>query len=204
MDTMTILPQLSRSLAAEVSNAAIKKELPPNTEILREGQYIHAIPVVQKGLVKVFTRNEDKELLLYYIRPNESCIMSFSAGLTGEPSKIFAVSEEDTDLLLLPMDRVRQWIKDSPEINSLFYQQYNLRYMELLNTIHDVLFERLDKRLYDYLKEKLALTNTNPLRISHRKIAGEMGTAREVVSRVIKKLENEGKVKQHTNSIEIL
>jgi CRP/FNR family transcriptional regulator len=76
--------------------------------------------------------------------------------------------------------------------------------MELLNTIHDVLFQKLDKRLYDYLKEKLSLTNTNPLKISHRKIAGEMGTAREVVSRVMKKLENEGKIKQHTNSIEIL
>lgn len=204
MDNSKILPQLNRSLVKEITDAALIKELPENTEILREGQYINAIPVVNKGLIKVFTRHEDKELLLYYIRPNESCIMSFSAGMRNEPSKVFAVSEEETTLLLLPVGRVRQWVRDSPDINSLFFQQYNLRYMELLNTIHDVLFEKMDKRLYDYLREKLALTNTNPLKISHRKIAGEMGTAREVVSRVMKKLENEGKIKQHTNSIEIL
>ncbi|MCY2685734.1 Crp/Fnr family transcriptional regulator [Salinimicrobium sp. TH3] len=204
MEPLKELFPLNPGLTREVNDASTNKELPENTVILREGQYITVIPVVLQGLIKVFTRHEDRELLLYYIRPNESCIMSFSAGLRREPSKVFAVTEEDTSVLLLPVDRVRQWTKEYPDINSLFFQQYNLRYMELLGTIHDVLFEKMDKRLYDYLKEKIILTNSNPLKISHRKIAGDMGTAREVISRVMKKLENEGKIKQHSNSIELL
>ena len=204
MDLKKVLSHLEPDLISEITRAATSKDISQNTEILREGQYVKVIPVVLKGLIKVFTRHEDKELLLYYIRPNESCIMSFSAGLKNEPSKVFAVTEEDTTALLLPVDKVRLWIKQFPEINSLFFQQYNLRYNDLLSTIHDVLFEKLDKRLYRYLREKVTLTGSNPLKISHRQIAADLGTAREVISRVMKKLENEGKVKQQGTSIELL
>jgi CRP/FNR family transcriptional regulator len=86
----------------------------------------------------------------------------------------------------------------------LFFQQYNLRYSELIDTINHVLFDKMDKRLYDYLQEKVIITQKNPLKISHRQIASELGTAREVVSRVMKKLEVEGKVKQTGNYIELL
>jgi CRP/FNR family transcriptional regulator len=130
--------------------------------------------------------------------------MSFAASQKNEPSKVFAVTEEDTTALLLPVDKVSGWTKKFPEINALFFQQYSLRYSDLLETIHCVLFEKMDKRLYDYLKEKVMLTNNNPIKVSHRQIANELGTAREVVSRTMKKLENEKLVRQHANSIEIL
>lgn len=198
------LSHLNADLVLEITATAAIKKLPKNTEVLREGQHVKVIPIVLEGIIKVFTSHGDKELLLYYIRPNESCIMSFAASLKNEPSKVFALTEEDTTALLLPVEKVRDWIKQYPEMNSLFFQQYNLRYNDLLKTIHHVLFDKMDKRLYDYLKEKLVMTNKNPLKISHRQIANEMGTAREVVSRLIKKLENEGKLKQHTNSIELL
>lgn len=204
MELSNVFPHLNPDLITRMAGTAIEKEIPADTEILREGQYIKVIPLVLEGLIKVFTRHEDRELLLYYIQPHESCIMSFSAGLRNEPSKVFAVTEEDSRLLLLPVNEVNGWSKNFPDINTLFFQQYNKRYLDLLGTIHDVLFEKLDKRLYDYLKEKANLTKSNPLKISHRKIAGDLGTAREVVSRVIKKLENEGKIKQHSNSIEVL
>ena len=147
---------------------------------------------------------KEKELLLYYIKPQESCIMSFSAGMKNEPSKIFAVAEEDTSALLLPTDKVALWVRDYPEVNHLFFQQYNLRYSDLLTTIHQLLFERMDKRLLDYLVNKSLLTGRNPIKISHRQIAAELGTAREVISRIMKKLENDGKVRQEANTIEIL
>jgi CRP/FNR family transcriptional regulator len=198
------LSHLNADLVLEITATAAIKKLPKNTEVLREGQHVKVIPIVLEGIIKVFTSHGAKELLLYYIRPNESCIMSFAASLKNEPSKVFALTEEDTTALLLPVEKVRDWIKQYPEMNSLFFQQYNLRYNDLLKTIHHVLFDKMDKRLYDYLKEKLVMTNKNPLKISHRQIANEMGTAREVVSRLIKKLENEGKLKQHTNSIELL
>jgi len=198
-----VLPGLDAALITEIQQAAIIKHIPKDTEILKEGQYVKVIPIVTKGLIKVYTQHKDKELLLYYIKPEESCIMSFAACLNNEPSKVFAITEDDTDALLLPADKITDWIKKFPAINTLFFGMYNLRYTELLETIHHLLFTRLDERLYHYLKERSQLTNANPLKISHKQIATELGTAREVVTRVMKRLEQEGKVKQRSNSIEI-
>ena len=203
-DISKAFPYLNPLLVSQMMKVSLMKEIPKDTEILREGQFVKVIPIVLEGLIKVFTRHNDKELLLYYIRPEESCIMSFSASLKNEPSRVFAYTEQETTALLLPVDKVSQWIKEYPNFNNLFYQQYNLRYSELLDTIHHVLFEKMDTRLYEYLKEKVQLTGDNPLKISHRLIASELGTAREVISRVMKKLELEEKVKQHNNAIEIL
>lgn len=198
------LPYLSNALKEEIEAHSLFKELPKDIEILRQGQYIKAIPIVLSGLIKVFTRHKDKELLLYYIKPNESCIMSFTASLKNEPSSVFAITEEETTALLLPIEKTGTWIKEYPDMNMLFFQQYNLRYSELLNTIHHVLFNKMDKRLFDYLQEKSELTQKKIIKMSHRQIANELGTAREVVSRVMKKLESEGKLIQHSSSIEIL
>lgn len=197
-------PLFNSDLIAEILVYAVEKEIPKDTELLREGQFIKVIPLVLNGLIKVFTRHEDKELLLYYIKPNESCIMSFSAGINQQPSKIYATTEEDSHLLLIPTEKLGKWTRQFPEFNSLFFLQYNLRYSDLLDTINSLLFDKLDKRVYDYLKEKVAVTQHNPLKISHRQIASELGTAREVISRIVKKLELEGKVKQSATTIEIL
>jgi CRP/FNR family transcriptional regulator, anaerobic regulatory protein len=201
---MIKLPNLSQALQDQISNNSALVEIPAETEILREGQYVKVIPLVLEGLVKVFTKYEDKELLLYYIQPNESCVMSFTASLKNEPSKVYAITDENCKLLLLPVDKVAQWIGEFPDLNNLFFQQYNLRYSDLLETINQLLFDKMDKRLLDYLKEKVALTKKNPIKISHRQIASELGTAREVISRVMKKLEQEAKVKQLSTTIEIL
>ena len=123
---------MNPDLVSEIMATSTTKEIPRDTEILREGQYVKVIPIVEKGLIKVFTRKEEKELLLYYIKPNESCIMSFAASLKNEPSKVFALTEEDTTALLLPADKVSRWIKQFPDINTLFFHQYNIRYGELL------------------------------------------------------------------------
>lgn len=169
-----LLSYLNPALAEAIEAASPIKDIDKDTVILREGQYVKVIPIVLEGLIKVFSRFEDRELLLYYIRPQESCIMSFAASLKNEPSKIIAVTEEDTRVMLLPVDQVASWIRQFPDFNTLFYQQYNLRYSELLDTISHVLFNKMDQRLYNYLLEKLRLTRQNPLRISHRQIAGEL------------------------------
>lgn len=199
-----VFAYLSPELIDEISEVSMIRDFAEGTEILREGQYVKVIPIVLEGLIKVFTRYEEKELLLYYIKPHESCIMSFSASLKNLPSKVFAITEEDTRALLIPANKIPDWINQFPDINTLFYQQYNIRYSDLLDTIHHLLYDKMDKRLLDYLNEKVELTNKNPLKISHRQIASELGTAREVVSRLIKKLETEGVVRQQINSIEIL
>lgn len=191
-------------LVAEISAHGVIKQIPADQEILREGQYVQAIPLVVQGLIKVFTRYEERELLLYYIKPQESCIMSFSAGMKAEPSTVFAITEEDTQAILLPVDKVSHWTRQFPDINTLFFQQYNLRYTELLDTIHHVMFNRMDQRLFEYLREKVALTQKHPIKLSHRIIANELGTAREVISRVLKKLESEGRIRILPTGIELL
>lgn len=198
------LRNLNAELRSQILEDSKFESIPSGTEILREGQFVKVVPVVISGLVKVFTRHEDKELLLYYIKPEESCIMSFSSSLQNSPSRVFANTEEDSEILLISTDKIAQWRNQFPDINNLFFQQFNLRYAELLDTIHHVIFDKLDKRLLNYLEERVRLINHNPLKISHRQIAAELGTSREVITRVIKKLEAEGLIKQDKSGINIL
>ncbi|PKP25029.1 MAG: Crp/Fnr family transcriptional regulator [Bacteroidetes bacterium HGW-Bacteroidetes-2] len=195
---------LDAGLIQEILEVATVKEFPKGTVILKEEQYVKVLPIVIEGLVKVYSRFEDRELLLYYIQPKESCIMSFSAFNHNEPSRVFATTEEVSKILLLPVYKMALWLKTYPSLNALFYHQYNLRYSELLETIHQLLLKKMDKRLFEYLVEKGRLTNQDFLKISHNQIANELGTVREVISRVMKKLETEGKVKQAYNGIQLL
>lgn len=198
------ITHIDQPLLSKMLETSTLMEVNSGDSLMREGQYIKVIPLVLNGLVKVYTRYKEKELLLYYIKPAQSCIMSFSCGIINEASRIFAVAEEDSTLLLLPVDEVVQWIKSYPSLNNLFFQQFNLRYIELLETINHLIYDKLDQRLYNFLKERGALTGKNPIQISHRMIAQELGTSREVITRTLKKLEAEEKVKQEGNSIKIL
>jgi CRP/FNR family transcriptional regulator, anaerobic regulatory protein len=195
---------LGQELTDEILAVSDIKEFAAGTELVKEGQYIKVVPLVISGLVKVFTRKEDKELLLYYIQPKESCIMSFTASIRQEKSKITAVTETDTTLVLIPAGTIPRLVNNFPSLNQLFYQQFDQRYTELIETIQTLLYDRLDKRLMDYLQDKAKLTGTNPVQIAHKEIAADLGTAREVISRLIKKLEHSHKLKQHHNSIQIL
>ncbi|TRX56075.1 Crp/Fnr family transcriptional regulator [Fulvivirga sp. M361] len=198
------LHYLSSDLVEQILQSSKVMSFATDTEILREGQYVKVVPLVLDGLIKVFTSYEDKELLLYYIQPDESCIMSFSAGLKDEPSRVFAVVEQPTEALLMPVELVSGWTKSFPDINTLFFKQYGMRYADLLDTVNHLLYDKLDKRLFEYLQKKSALTGANPIKMTHRQIANELGTSREVISRVMKKLEAEGHVRQEGNSVKIV
>ena len=180
------------------------KAFPKGTEILREEQYVKVLPIVVDGLVKVYSRFDERELLLYYIEPAQSCVMSFYAALNNTPSKVFAVTEEDSKIILIPVQYLPKWLQEYPKFNELFYHQFNLRYSELLTTISNLLLDKMDKRLYDHLIRKTEMIHTKTIKISHGQLANELGTAREVVSRVMKKLETEGKVTQNSGEITVL
>lgn len=179
-------------------------DIEAGTELVKEGQYIKVVPIVVSGLVKVFTRTEDKELLLYYIQPEQSCIMSFSSGTRGEKSRIYAVTEEPSTLILMPASKIAGWIQAIPALNQLFYRQYDIRYAELIDTVQHLLYDKLDKRLMDYLQERVRVTSRNPLPITHREIAHDLGTAREVISRLLKRFEKQGLVVLQNEGIELL
>ncbi|MCU0363297.1 MAG: Crp/Fnr family transcriptional regulator [Bacteroidales bacterium] len=198
-----ILSFLGPELLDKVISEASLSKIPKGSEILREEQYVKALPIVLDGLVKVYSRFEEKELLLYYIEPAQSCVMTFYAALKNAPSRVFAVTEEDSTLLLIPVQHLPNLLKEFPGFNELFFNQFNLRYSELLDTIGHLLINKMDKRLYDHLKKKAAMLKNNEVRMSHSQIANELGTAREVVTRVLKKLETDGKIEQNAGGIKI-
>lgn len=199
-----LLKNIPPILRQELLSRGVRQHFEARSPLLREGQYVKVIPIVLTGLVKVYSRYGDRELLLYYIEPEESCIMSFWAGFAAEPSRVFAQTEEASDLLLLPASGIREWLRAYPAFGSLFFEQYAKRYNELLKTIHHILFNKLDVRLYEHLCEKSRLRGTRSLSMSHQQLADELGTVREVISRTLKKLEADSLVRQSGHRIEIL
>lgn len=195
---------LGKELLGEFDRYGKTEEIGQGVEILREGQYVKVLPIVLSGLVKVYSSFNERELLLYYIRPDESCVMSFTAGLNNQPSKVYAVTEAPAKLLLLPVSKLENWVRKYPQFNQLFLTQYNQRYSELIETMNHVLFEKMDKRILDYLKEKTVVTGRNSVKMTHREIASDLGTAREVVSRMLKKLESEQRIEVLDGVIKML
>ncbi len=173
--------------------------------ILDENMRIRAIPVVTKGSVRVIRRDEDgRELLLYNIRSGESCIMSLLGGLHNDTSKVVAVAEEDTDVLFIPIDQVSALIRENPEWLNYIFRLYHKRFEELLEVVNAVAFKKVDERLLDFIKKKCAMTNSRTLLVTHDQLAHELGTARVVVSRLLKRMEEEGIVNLGRNKITLV
>lgn len=198
------LPQLGKELLDKLEEAGQIQTFPAHTELVREGQYLKVLPIVLDGVVKVSIRSETKEFFLYNIQPNESCIMSFSSILFDHPSRIYASTEEDSTLLLVPIDKVKEWNRQYPQLNILFLRLFDLRYLDLVNTISDVLFQDLPTRLWHYLKERTGNNALKTVKTTHKMIADDLASSREVISRILKKWEQDGSIKQEKGQITIL
>ncbi len=179
-------------------------EVKKGNEILRVGQNVHVIPIVLSGLVKIYTFSDDKEFLLYYIKEYESCIMSFTAGINHETSQICAVTEENSTLLLLPSTEVVKWSRQFPEFTTFYLKFYQNRYKDIIDTLRQVVFDKLDQRVLDYLKNKIKMEGEGSIKITHKEISVDLATSREVVTRIIKKLENDHKIMFENSRIKII
>lgn len=188
----------------ELAEHSILTTVASKQELIREGQKVNYIPILISGIVKVFSLNDGKELLYYYIEPSESCIMTFSSIFSDRISKIYAISEERSEVLLLPVSPFLTWLIKYPKLNQIFFMEYDLRYKIMMDTISQVVFQRLDKRIFEYLDQRIKRQGTPVLKISHKKIADDLGTAREVVSRILKKFEKEGLITQGSLGIGII
>ena len=194
--------KISPELKAKLSELGFQKTFEENEVILRESSYIKAIPIVLQGSLRVMRTEEDgRELLLYYIKAGESCIMSFLGGIHDDTSKINAVAEEKTELLLIPMDKISLLVKDFPEWLDYIFKLYHKRFEELLEVVDAIAFKKLDERILDFVKNKAKLTNSNVINLTHEQIANELGSARVVVSLLLKQLESEGVVELGRNKI---
>lgn len=188
----------------ELNQYAVFVNVKSKTEIVKEGQDVKYVPFLISGLLKVFTINEDKELLYYYIVPNESCIMTFSSIFNNSVSKVYSITEKNSEILLLPTSKVKEWIIKYPKINSLFYKQYEHHYTTMMEMVNQAIFYKLDKRILEYIHQKSKILDSKNIKISHKEIANSLGTAREVVSRILKKFEAEGLIIQKHQEIEII
>ncbi|MFS4470591.1 Crp/Fnr family transcriptional regulator [Chryseobacterium sp. T20] len=173
--------------------------------ILDENASIRSIPIVMKGMLKVIRTEEDgREILLYYIKAGESCIMSFLGGMHNEKSIVKAEIEEDAEILFLPVDKVSLFIKEHPEWLDYIFRLYHKRFEELLDIINAIAFKKVDERLLNLLQKKSELTGSETIHTTHEQLANELGTARVVVSRLLKQLEEDGKLKLGRNKITLL
>lgn len=192
----------SPELIEKLYEFSIQKEYEAGSVLMNENAYIRSIPIVTRGTLKVIRTDEDgKEILLYYIRSGESCIMSFLGGMHNETSKVKAEVEEDAEILFLPMDKVALFIREYPQWLDYIFRLYHKRFEELLEIVNDVTFKKVDERLLSLLYKKQELTGSNILNITHEQLANELGTARTVVSRLLKQLEDMGKVQLGRNKI---
>lgn len=194
-------PGLVEELAQKGHYALLKE----GDILMSPGSYIRSIPIILKGTIKILRTDEDgREILMYYLSSGESCAMSLTCCLNAKKSEILAVAEEKTEMILLPVQKVEEWITRFPTWRSFVFQTYQRRFDDLLATIDGVAFQKMDERLWNYLHRKAALTSAKSLETTHEEIALELGTSREVISRLLKQLEKIERVRLSRNRIELI
>lgn len=196
---------ISDSLLEKLKSIGSIRRMVSDAVLMNEDDYIQAIPIVLNGSIKVLRTDEDgKEILLYYIKPGESCVMSFLGATCNERSKIKAIVDEPAEVLMLPISKAVELIRTFPEWIEFIFQLYNRRFEELLDVINAIAFQKVDERLWELLRKKSEMSKSKELTITHQQVADELGTAREVVSRLLKQLEKDKKISLSRNKITLL
>jgi len=203
----TYFPKLAQMPKLKEELIAISKiiKFKAGTIILKQGAYVKVIPLMLSGLAKVFKEESTNgnEVLLYYIKPGESCVMSVTTLIRNEASQVKAVIEEDSEIVVIPADKALQIAKKYPKWNEFIYDLFNLKFEELLNIVEILTFSNKDTRLLEYLKKEAQLKGGNILHTTHQHIAYDLGSSREVISRLLKKLEHEGIIKLGQGTIDL-
>ncbi|RFC55693.1 Crp/Fnr family transcriptional regulator [Brumimicrobium aurantiacum] len=197
----TFEPQLLEKMKEVGSELEIKA----GDVILDYGEIVRNMPIIAKGTIKVSRLDEDgKEILLYYVNSKESCAMTFTCCMEQFPSEIKAVAEEDVEMLTIPIKFMDEWLMTYSTWKSFVMGTIRGRFNEMLNTIDQIAFQKLDERLKHYLQQKAKLSNSKLLNLSHEEIARDLATSRVVISRLLKKLENEDLLLLYRNQIKLL
>jgi len=171
--------------------------------LIKEGQYLDFLPIVISGKIRVYQQRDGREILLYYVGPRQTCMMSLSSGYFDYNSTANGITVEPTDILVLPAKLISEWQLKYPSWNRYIISTFKSRYDELLNSFGDVAFKPIHIRASQYLKDQEALTQSKKIVISHQTLANELGTTRVVVSRILKQLEKDKKLKLHRGYIQM-
>jgi CRP/FNR family transcriptional regulator len=193
-----------RETAEAILEIGKLKKLRADDWMVDIGDPIVYMPLLLKGQLRILREDDEgHELLLYYIRPGETCAMSLTCCSGNAVSNVRAIAEEDTELLLLPIQIIDEWTTKYPSFKSFILKTYQKRFEELLNTIDSIAFHNLDDRLSQLLKQKSEKEGSE-LKTTHQELANQLNSSREVISRLLKQMERKGKIQMGRNKIILL
>jgi CRP/FNR family transcriptional regulator len=193
---------LEDELLKELTEVGTLKNLSADEVILNVGDKLDLIPIVLSGTIKVSRENsEGEELLLYYIEGGDTCAMSLQCCIKNTKSEVRAMCLEESLLLFVPLSSMEKWMGKYKSWRDFVLQSYSMRLNELLEAIDAIAFLRLDERLEKYLIDKAKISGSLELFLTHQEIAEDLHSSRVVVSRLLKQLEVERKVKLYRNKI---
>jgi CRP/FNR family transcriptional regulator len=206
MTIQKYFPQFEQELSDIIGKEAIFKTIPAGEILVRSGQYIKSTIIVLSGRLKIYRENEEEggEFLMYYLGAGEACAISMLCSLQSAASEIMAKAEEETEVMLLPIQLAETFIAKYKSWNQFVIQTYRRRFEELLTVIDNIAFRNMDERLEFYLKRHVNATGKKMIELSHQQIADDLNSSREVISRLLKKMEQKNLVKLYRNAVELL
>lgn len=192
-------------LINEIVQVGTFKEVPEGFKLMEIGDFVRGMPLLISGVIKILREDEDgDELLLYYLEKGDTCSMTMACCMGDNQSEIRAIAETDTKLIMVPIQKMEEWTTKYKSWRNFVFNSYHERLNELLNTLDNIAFQKMDERLIGYLKEKARVTKDDIIHSTHQEIAYDLHSSRVVISRLLKKLEEMGKIKLHRNYLQIL
>jgi len=192
-------------LLNKIEQYGVFKEVKAGEVMMEYGQFIKSVPLILNGCIKIMRQDEEgRELFLYYLYPGETCAMSLTCCMANQKSEIRAIAEEDSEFIAIPIQYLDQWMNEYVDWKNMVMQTYSNRFRDLLNTIDNIAFRNMDERLEEYLFSKTQATQSKIINATHQEIATELGTSREVISRLLKQMEKKNKIVLGRNKIEVL
>tara|TARA_B110000091_G_scaffold25682_1_gene24769 strand:+ start:343 stop:975 length:633 start_codon:yes stop_codon:yes gene_type:complete len=190
------------ALLNEINQVGIFKEVPAGFKMMEIGDYVKAMPLLVSGVIKILRKDTDgDELFLYFLEKGDTCAMTLTCCVAQTKSKIRAIAETDSKLIMIPIQKMEEWSEKYKSWRHFVFESYNNRLNEMLETIDSIAFLKMDERLIKYLVEKVRISKNNTIYKTHQEIAYELHTSRVVISRLLKKLETLGKIELNRSYI---
>lgn len=200
-----IFPEFSKDLLEAIDLAGVIHEFKAGATLIRTGQYIKSTLLVTKGKLKVYREDDDgNEFFMYYLLPGQACAISLICATRSKQSQIMAKAIEDSEVLMIPLSLMDSWMAKYKNWYEFVISTYRNRFEEILEVVDNIAFRAMDERLEFHLNRMRETTGSADLKLSHQEIASDLNTSREVISRLLKKMEQRGLVKLHRNHIELL
>lgn len=198
-----VFPFFEDELISEISDVTSLRKVMAGEDILDEGDYIKTFPLVLSGCLKVSRMSDEgNELLLYYLRQGEICTMALTCCIRPQKSNIIINAVEDSEILEVPVDKPEKWMSEYRTWKEFMMYSYKKRFDELLDTIDAIAFSRMDERIVRFFREHYKSTGKTHFKGTHQDIAVQINTSREVVSRLLGRLERENKIVTRRNLID--